>query len=392
MSGRSTYLFVLPWSLTHIGGVNEVVANLAEEMSRRGSFDPLVLVADWNASKPRYGFERGIPTVHWRIRPYPDSLHPKEIVAYLVWLWRFQTDFARFIRKQRVRVINIHYANPVAHTLWRAARRLSKSIRFFVSFHGSDLTTIERAGQSTIQRWRQLLLDSDATIACSTAFARRLTQVFSGSVRPLVIHNGLSTTEFTSMAERVDGETLPRRYLLSVGKFVKKKGQDTLLRAFALLASEYPDLDLILVGARDMALPQLEQMCASDGRLAGRVHFRVDVPRARIASLFKNAEMFVLPSLEESFGIVILEAGAFALPVVASSVGGIPEIITDGVTGRLVPPADPDCLAHALRTLLRNRSESATLGERLRTRVNSEFAWTHAHDCYVRAANVAQMR
>src|SRR5690606_25667459 len=117
--------------------------------------------------------------------------------------------------------------------------------------------------------------------------------------------------------------------------------------------------------------------------LVGRVHLFPDIPHAQVANFFRAASLFVLPSRQEPFGIVLLEAGAFGLPVVASRVGGIPEILTDGATGRLVAPGDAEELAASMRSVLTDRVTSVEMGERLRRHVFSRFAWTTAYEKYI---------
>ncbi|NMM86720.1 hypothetical protein B2J88_20510 [Rhodococcus sp. SRB_17] len=143
---------------------------------------------------------------------------------------------------------------------------------------------------------------------------------------------------------------------------------------------------LVFLGASDVELPSLRNLCTKEG-LAARVSFFTDIPHAQIAEHFRQASIFVLPSRQEPFGIVLLEAGCFALPVIASKVGGIPEIIDDTLTGLLVNPDQPDELANALRSVLNDPARGRAMGQKLRLRVIREFTWTHAHDQYVRLVN-----
>jgi len=94
-----------------------------------------------------------------------------------------------------------------------------------------------------------------------------------------------------------------------------------------------------------------------------------DVSREQLADEYVNADLFCLPSVQEGFGIVFLEAMAAGLPVVACRAAAIPEVVLDGVTGALVPPRDPDALADALVGLARDSARARRLGDEGRRRV-----------------------
>src|SRR5205823_9264493 len=128
-----------------------------------------------------------------------------------------------------------------------------------------------------------------------------------------------------------------------------EKGHPTLLEAWPLVLQAVPDAYLLVVG-EGAQRPALEEQ-ARELRIAHRVVFtgrRDDVPAVTAA-----LDVAVLPSYREAQGLTVLEAMALRRPVVASAVGGIPEMIEDGLTGLLVPPRDPDALATAIVRLLR---------------------------------------
>lgn len=379
-----TYLFVLPWSPAHLGGVNQVVINLAREMMRHGTFEPIIFVTDWDAVNPVWEVVHGLKTVRWRVRPFRAHMSIKERVAYFLWERRFRAAFARFCREHQVAAINPHYPGPSVFTLDSIIGAFDGyRVPLVISFHGADLSGIECAPDIEIARWRQLLLRAEGVVVCSDALGKRVVKVFGDEVVPRVIHNGLDAAAFvaTSRTTRLPDQ----RSILNVAKFEEKKGQDVLVKAFAAIADEYADVDLVLVGATDKALTSLKELCIYKG-IEGRVHFFPDIPHNQVADYFRRATIFALPSRQEPFGIVLLEAGAFGLPVVASRVGGIPEILTDGDTGRLVAPDNPDELALCLRSLLDVPAAAQELGLRLKHHVETNFTWTAAHDKYVALA------
>jgi starch synthase len=99
------------------------------------------------------------------------------------------------------------------------------------------------------------------------------------------------------------------------------------------------------------------------------------VPVEDVVQLYSHASLFVCPSVYEPFGLINLEAMACGTPVVATRVGGIPEVVLDGETGQLVPPRDPAALADAVRRLLADPGRAAEFGAAGRRRVEARFSW-----------------
>jgi glycosyltransferase involved in cell wall biosynthesis len=172
----------------------------------------------------------------------------------------------------------------------------------------------------------------------------------------------------------------------TVGRLVPIKGQDCLVDAFARLAVRYRDLHLLLVGdgplrgnlvaqARSLGLRVVDSPGAAAGPGAsgeGTVHLlglRRDVPR-----LLAAMDLFVLPSLNEGMGRVLVEAMAMELPCVASRVSGIPDVVADGETGVLVPPRHPEALARAIGTMLDDPERVREMGRRGRQKVVPAFS------------------
>lgn len=376
-----TYLFVIPWSLSHVGGVNQVVIGLAREMQKAGIYEPIVLIADWQAVHPVWGKAFGLRTVRWRIRSCSPEAGFRQRLIFNVWQWHFDYAFRRFCNEHWVVAVNSHYPGAGVFALQHALSRMSEKLPLMLSFHGTDLAELSGEGHEMIAHWQVLVGCARWVIVCSKSFGRQVTQVFGNAALLQVVHNGIQAEGFVSVGKDSAPLPLSGKTILNVGRFDENKGQGALIRAFALLVDEYTDLQLVLVGASAGALSELKALCRTL-RVDHRVAFHTDVPHAQIGQFFQKATVFALPSRAETFGIVILEAGAFGVPVVASRVGGIPEIVEDGVTGRLVPPDDPQALAQALRDLLDAPAEAKALGQRLHQRVLSEFTWEAAYRKY----------
>jgi glycosyltransferase involved in cell wall biosynthesis len=151
---------------------------------------------------------------------------------------------------------------------------------------------------------------------------------------------------------------------------VPDKDHDTLIRAFALAAAQYPEAELWLVGDGPL-LPSLQRLAAETAPL-GKVRFfpgQID-----LQPFFRRADVFVLSSIYEAMPNVVLEAMAAGLPVVATRVGGLAELVTPGENGWLVPPQDPAALAAALTKLLSETETRQRFGHAGRRRVAQGFS------------------
>ena len=157
--------------------------------------------------------------------------------------------------------------------------------------------------------------------------------------------------------------------VLYVGRLHRQKGVDTLVRAVPLLP---PDVPVTLAGDGPERAA-LEKLAARLG-VADRVRVTGFLPHRQVPELLAGAAVAVLPSRYEELGTALVEAMAAGRPVVASAVGGIPELVRDGVDGLLVPPGEPVALATAVRALLADPQLAARLGSHGRDRV-AEHDW-----------------
>jgi glycogen(starch) synthase len=162
------------------------------------------------------------------------------------------------------------------------------------------------------------------------------------------------------------------RYVLALGRVVEKKGFDLLIRAFATIASGQSDVVLAIGG--DGPFEPVLRSLAADLLVADRVSFLGRLSRADVARAMDHAEVFVMPSRLEPFGIVVLEAWRAGRAVIATSRGGAPEFVVDGITGLLVDPFDINALAAAIDKVLSDPDLGRALGEAARIRVE-DFDW-----------------
>lgn len=387
MPPRPGYVFILPWELNIPGGVNNVVLNLYRQMAMGGELQPLIMVSKWSALRPIERLIDGRPTVYLRLwPPWTDrgSIAGllKCVVASPMWI----IDLLRFCRRHRVLAFNFHFAGLGAFPI--ALLRFLRLYRgaLVISFHGLDLRNAQQTGRIERALWRFVLRYATAIVACSKAFAADVS-AFAGKAAHNVraIQNGLDIDYFLSNVDRTNGlppVLLNRNFIVSVATWEWKKGLDVLLLAFAEIKRTHTGIALVLIGRAGAAEADLRAAAAELG-VANEVLFLGEVPHARVGLYLERADAFCLPSRAEPFGIAILEAGAYRVPVVASRVGGIPEIITDGETGLLVEPDDAAALAAALDRVLSDTDLARALGERLYRRVVGSFSWRRAYEEYL---------
>jgi glycosyltransferase involved in cell wall biosynthesis len=274
------------------------------------------------------------------------------------------------LRNRNVQVVNAHF--PALNVITVAILKALGLYRgkLLLTFQGAD---IQDARQSTGLRrrlWRTLITRADGVVACSEALRRDVLE-FAPRAHVTTIHNGADVGLFA-------GVTRPRRStirrLLHIGKFEHKKSQDIILRAFAQLLTVYPDCSLTLIGADGPLLLQTRELIERLG-LEQRAELHVNVPHDQLPSFMEQADLFLLPSRIEPFGIVLLEAGAAGLPVIATRVGGIPELIEHERSGLLIAADNVDELVQAIRRLIENPSLAEELGRNWHTRVMSTWSW-----------------
>jgi len=193
---------------------------------------------------------------------------------------------------------------------------------------------------------KNLALSSKAVIAVSNSVKHELVSRYNvdpGKVR--VIHNGVNVDESRPSRER-------RNIFLYIGRQTAHKGLRYLLEAFAKFAGNHRRYTLLLVGERleGGVDPSLVHLAKELGILE-RVKFTGRIPQREAWKILGMAKCLVLPSLAEAFGMTVLEAMASETPVIATRVGGIPEVVRNGRNGLLVPAADPEALSEAMERI-----------------------------------------
>jgi glycosyltransferase involved in cell wall biosynthesis len=209
---------------------------------------------------------------------------------------------------------------------------------------------------------------ADVVLAPSQQTATEIQRDYQvGSVRVLPNITGGGEVDRVELPAPREGE----EYLLFVGRLRIRKGVEILLEALARLCSRFPGLRLLVAGDGEQG-PSLERRAASL-QLTDRVDFLGRSSAGEVRQLLGGARALVVPSIYEGMPLVILEAMEASVPVIASRVSGIPEVVEDGVTGWLVPPENIDELARAVEEAWQDSEESNRRGAAGRQRLERDF-------------------
>lgn len=281
---------------------------------------------------------------YWYIPGIGRRLHAAFLFASLV-LQRLPTLFLR-----RWDCLFGSWGYPDAVAVAAIARLSGRPM--LAKVHGSDINVFaQEAARGRQIRWG--LRQAHGVVAVSQALAGRLVELGIDSERISVLYNGVDPARFHPVprgeARQALGFGEDERVVLYVGNIQPSKGCGELMQAFLQLRERVPGLKLVYVGAGPQVRSLTEQAAAAGA--ADAVHFAGRLAHEKIVQWFGAADVFCLPSHAEGVPNVVLEAMACGTPVVATRVGGIPEVLPEHA-GTMVPPKDPAALAEALFTAL----------------------------------------
>jgi glycogen synthase len=240
------------------------------------------------------------------------------------------------------------------------------------------LTTPLSRTRHDAEAW--LVRAATRTIVCSAAMR---TEVSTGLQIPAdeltEVHNAVDPALWVSTADqraaiRARLDVPPEAPLVVLaGRIEWEKGGDVAIRALSRIRRDHPGTQLVLAGTGSQR-PILAEL-AREQRVARSVHFTGHLAESELAALLGTADVALVPSSYEPFGMVALEASAAGTPVIAGAAGGLPEIIADGVTGLLVQPRSPGDLADAVVRILRDPAFGAGLVRAAQRDINNRFVW-----------------
>lgn len=359
----------------HVGGVEELCRQLAHAY-RRGGMNVIVITNRWPRSLPEFERYEGIPVYRLAMR-IPDGSFKAHFNAHLT---------GSFIRRHMLQILRRHQIDLLhvqcisSNGVYALYARRALGLPLVATAQGERVMDAGNLYQRSVYMnrvLRDLLAEADQITACSRHTLDDLEEYVGQpfGLRGNVIYNAINLTDFDGPAPHSHLQP----YILGIGRLVAQKGFDTLIEAFA--QAQTPLHDLLIAG--DGPERANLETCARRCGVERRVRFLGRCDRPTSVSLFKGCSFFVLPSRYEPFGIVNLEAMAAGRAVIATRVGGVPEIVVPEQTGLLVPPDDPPAMAAAIQRLAVDLELRVRLGQAGQQR-SKAFTWDAIAEQYCR--------
>jgi glycosyltransferase involved in cell wall biosynthesis len=282
----------------------------------------------------------------------------------------------RLARRERYDVVHVHWPMPMALLAW-AARR-ARPMPMITTFYGIELRWVQ--SRLPFLRWliRWAARASAQAVAISTYTARELRRFADVPIEVIPYTAELAPPSPPAMDSR-----RAERSILFVGRLVERKGVSHLIRALGGVRRRMPARLIVIGDGPERS--RLEQL-ARDVGVAAHIDFRGRVSDEELHRAYAAADVFVLPSVldarqdTEGLGVVLLEAMNYSVPVIASDIGGITDIVQHDRTGLLVPPGDEGALAHALTRVLLDKAVADRLAAEGRRLLRETFSWDRIVD------------
>ncbi|MAU41219.1 MAG: hypothetical protein CMF31_06325 [Kordiimonas sp.] len=360
-------------------GITMSTARLAKSLSQHPNMKCCFVNADLTAPlRGRIEADSSLPCLS--IKLPTNSGQANVLWRMMVWLPKFIIVILRlyvFCRRHR-----IHYIVTYLHARHLYFYWLSKisSVRYISILRGSETFYFDQLPPPIQKDLRRLARGSTELLAVSDSLARKGAEIFNNGHPIGAIHNGVNLHQTQENENSATTKTttalitgsLPAQYMVSVGRLHPVKGFDVALQSFKEISRHYPELYYVIIGEGEERHNLQQQI--SDLGLDDRVILYGQQPADHIPVLLKGATVCLVPSHSEGLSNIVLEAAFMGTAVIASKVGGIPEIIPDDSHGLLVHPGDAAALAAAIRKSLDNPALKRQRAQRLKKRVRKEFS------------------
>jgi glycosyltransferase involved in cell wall biosynthesis len=356
-----------------IGGVSSHVVGLALQLEKHGH-EVVIITKQTDNLKGCNGFQnvKAAPSKSVKpLIPFSTILVPPN-----------PYEIQETIKKEGFDIVHAHHAfTPTSLLSIAAAKKLGipAVLTNHTIFLASEEDYLWEPISYILFPFKRYIQKADRIIAVSKTAADFIGH-FADRKRIVIIPNAVDTLQFNPTHSNVKNHpSFPRLEgeptILYVGRLVHRKGIHVLIKAMPKVIKVFPKARLVIVGKGYMQC--FLRLLTRTLNLDEHVRFLGSIPDDELPDLYRMSDIFVLPSLYcESFGISMLEAMASGKPVIASKVGGIPEVIQDGLTGILVKKGDEDDLAHAILRISANPTLAKTIAYNAWKTTHEKYSWS----------------
>ena len=313
----------------HVGGTEIATFNIAQELAKRGHEVHVLTSSDIGISNESFYGSFNVHRFKWS--------KIKFLGAICFWIKLFL-----YIRELNPDII--HSQGVIIGAPAFCAKKLLK--KPYIIYSQCSLSLYPSISKKLMF---PILENADNVIALTMNMKKELSQKFNiNNIR--VISNGINLNH--SKLDKVKSISNDEKIILSVARLRPEKGVEYLIKAIKIVLQKHAEIKLIIVG--DGPEKEYLSRLVNEEGLKRNVHFTGDIPNEKVYEYYAMATIFVLPSLSEGFGLVLLEAMATGTPIIATNVCGLSEIIENGKNGFLVNPKNPNELAKGIIYLLEN--------------------------------------
>lgn len=353
------------------GGGGSCCKEIVELLAQRGH-QVNVFTAGYKQFKKSESVHANL-TIH-KIKSNRKSMHEVGFMGLASFLVRGSLRIGRFIKKNKFDIIHYHFSVPTGlltffHT---------KKIPYIVTLHGIDVPAFHEDEFPAFQKLtkpfnKKIIKRATAVVAVSENLKQKAEESFPGKAIDVIYH-GVDIKKFKRLSFEKKDNTIR---FICVSRLVKFKRIDLLIKAFQICVEKNPEkqMELVIVGTGYLE-SELKALALETG-VSDKIIFKGFIPNEEIFQILNEADIFVLPSVHDSFGIVFLEAMACGLPCIGARSAGVPEVIREGKTGLLAEPESVESLADCMWKLADNDKVRNAMGEESFQLIQNCYTWNN---------------
>lgn len=282
-----------------------------------------------------------------------------------------------FALKEDFDIIHVHW--PFPHIIFGLIMKAIRKRPLICTFHGGEIIFLENMPLFLKIIFKFLFNFSDF-YTVNSSFTKQKLLKFTGykkKEKVAIIPFGITIKEIKE-ENKIKKEKIK---ILFAGRLIERKGVHILLESFAKVNKIFPEIELVIAG--DGPLREKLKNLAKELGIENKVIFKGHLKSNELEKEYKEASVFVLPSIHdikgdtETLGVVLIEAMEYGVPVIATNVGGIPDIVKDGYNGLLVPEKDPEALAQAIIKLIKDESLREKFVKNAKEYIKEKFGWNN---------------